>query len=84
MRKLRYSCWREHAESADLWVVVIVMSSAYEAMFVFVCGSGVGMLCMYKLKRVGESTEPCGTPFGKLQILDSSFWKDTYPCRPAR
>jgi len=23
---------------------------------------GSGMSCMYRLKRVGESTDPCGTP----------------------
>ena len=36
-------------------------SSAYDIMFVLGV-VGVGMSCMYKLKSVGESTEPCGTP----------------------
>ena len=48
----------------------MVMSSAYEAMLVWVCCCGVGMSCMYKLNRVGERTEPCGTPFGKLRVRD--------------
>ena len=34
------------------------------------CGGGSGMSCMYKLKSVGERTEPCGTPFGKSSVCD--------------
>ena len=37
------------------------------------CISGdwdVGRSCMYKLKRVGDSTEPCGTPFVKFLVFD--------------
>jgi len=41
-----------------------VRSSAYDMRCVF--GSdGCGISCMKRLKRVGESTEPCGTPFVK-------------------
>ena len=40
---------------------MMLTSSAYESVVTeeFV---GVGRSCRYKLKSVGESTEPCGTP----------------------
>ena len=46
-----------------------VMSSAYERMWVSGC-EGVGMSCMYKLKSVGERTEPWGTPFVKCRVVE--------------
>ena len=58
------------------------MSSAYEAMLVCCCG--VGMSCMYRLKSVGERTEPCGTPFGKLRVCDDLPWNVTCACLPDR
>ena len=73
LSSLRYSCWSVQAVSADLCVVAMVTSSAYEAILVFVCGAGDGMSCMYRLKRVGERTEPCGTPLGKLRVMDCLF-----------
>ena len=33
---------------------------------------GGGMSCMYKLKSVGLRTEPCGTPFGNLLVMDGT------------
>ena len=48
-----------------------MMSSVNEAVCMF-CG-GVGRSCRYSLKRVGERTDPCGTPFGKLQVLEVLF-----------
>ena len=41
---------------------MIVMSSAYVITCVSGC-VGVGMSCVKRLNRVGERTEPCGTPF---------------------
>ena len=35
------------------------------------CGGGSGMLCMYKLKSVGERTEPAS---GSHQIQDWPSW----------
>ena len=53
----------------SLFVHVIVMSSAYEAICIWGVG-GVGMSCMYRLKSVGDSTDPWGTPFVKFLVLD--------------
>ena len=39
-----------------LWVEVVVISSAYEAICMFL--GGCGMSCMNRLKSVGERTEP--------------------------
>ena len=47
----------------------IVMSSAYESRCTSGC-VGIGISCMKRLKRVGESTDPWGTPFGKRFFLD--------------
>lgn len=32
---------------------------------------GGGRSCMKRLKREGDRTEPCGTPFGKWRVVDS-------------
>lgn len=40
-----------------LFVDVMVMSSAYDAVLMFVVG-GEGISCMYRLKREGDRTEP--------------------------
>ena len=40
-----------------LCVDMIVMSSAYEATCTLL-SMGVGMSCMYRLKSVGDSTDP--------------------------
>ena len=53
-----------------LWCCeMIVTSSAYVRVLTegFV---GVGRSWRYKLKRVGESTEPCGTPSVKCLVLE--------------
>ena len=37
------------------------------------CMSGCAMMgrsCMKRLKRVGDSTDPCGTPLGKRLFVD--------------
>ena len=39
------------------------MSSVYEILCVSGCEK-MGRSCMNRLKRVGESTDPCGTPLG--------------------
>ena len=41
---------------------MIVMSSAY-VMIVMSGVVGIGMSCVKRLKREGESTDPWGTPF---------------------
>ena len=38
-------------------------------MCVSVC-AGIGMSCMKKWKKVGESTDPYGTPLGKSLFVD--------------
>ena len=30
----------------------------------------IGMSCMKRLKRGGESTDPCGTPLGKRLLVE--------------
>ena len=32
--------------------------------------AGICKFCMKRLKRVGESTDPCGTPLGKRLLVD--------------
>ena len=54
--------------SSFLCVDVIVTSSAYED--VCMCDGGFEISCMYRLKSVGESTEPCGTPLVMLSAFD--------------
>ena len=49
---------------------MIDKSSAYEEIYMLF--GGVGMSCINRLKSVGLRTEPCGTPLGKLLILDDS------------
>ena len=46
LSQFRYSCCSVQAVSADLCVVAMVTSSAYDAILVLVCGAGVGMSCM--------------------------------------
>ena len=47
----------------------MVMSSAYPVRLM--CGLvGVGMSAMYRLKREGERTPPCGTPVLKMCIFE--------------
>ena len=54
---LRYGCRRLVACSAFWCVHVMVMSSAYEATWIW--GTwGRCMSCMYRLKRVGDNTDP--------------------------
>ena len=43
---------------------------------------GVGVSCMYRLKSVGLSTEPCGTPLGKFLVLDETPLYCTNDCLP--
>ena len=38
---------------------------------------GVGISCMYRLKRVGDKTDPCGTPFEKFLMFDDWPANDT-------
>ena len=52
---------------------VIVMSSAY--VFMCVSFSGWGRSCVNRLKSVGDSIAPCGTPFFIFLVLD-----DILPC----
>lgn len=63
--------------------VLIVRSSAYDIRCVF--GSvGRGMSCMKRLKSVGESTEPCGTPFVKRFVGDGLPLYSVYASLPER
>ena len=47
----------------------MVMSSAYPVRFMSGL-VGVGMSAMYRLKREGERTPPCGTPVLKMCIFE--------------
>ena len=31
-------------------------------------GAGIGMSCMKRLERVGESTDPCESPLGRVFV----------------
>ncbi len=54
-----------------LWGVdVMVRSSAYERMCVSCAGLGCGRSWRKRLKSVGDSTAPWGTPFGSVRVLD--------------
>ena len=55
---------------------VMVMSSAYDDILMSAL-LGVGMSCMKRLKRVGDKTEPCGTPSRNGCILDGVSLKFT-------
>lgn len=33
-------------------------------------GGGGGMSCMYRLNKVGDRTEPCGTPLGMFFVFE--------------
>lgn len=60
--------------------VSMVMSSAY--VMVCTCCGGVGRSAMYMLKRVGESTPPCGTPVFMLRCEDLVLLYSVYCVRP--
>ena len=45
------------------------MSSAQESMCTSGCAE-IGMSCMKRLKRVGESADPYGTPWGKRLFVE--------------
>ena len=45
---------------------------------------GSGMSCMKRLKRVGESTDPWGTPLGKRLFVDGVPLWTVYACLPVR
>ena len=65
----------------SLCVEVIVMSSAYVRIFT----SGVlgrGMSDVYRLKRKGEITLPCGTPVLRMRVCDFCPLYDVYACLP--
>ena len=48
----------------------IVMSSAYVTSLI--CGDcGFGISEVYRLKRVGDSTPPCGTPVFVVRCVDA-------------
>ena len=36
------------------------------------------MSLMYKIKRIGPSTEPCGTPNAMFDIEELKVWTETY------
>ena len=56
------------------------MSSAY--VMVLTLGGGVGKSDMYMLKRVGDSTPPCGTPVLVLRSVDLVLLCSVYCLRP--
>ena len=45
---------------------------------------GMGMSCKYRLKSVGDRTEPCGTPFVKCFVVDDLPLCVVYPSLPVR
>ena len=45
---------------------------------------GGGMLCMYRLKSVGDSTDPWGTPSEMFLVFDDWPANDTWACLPAK
>ena len=57
-------------------VDVMVISSAYVIRFSGVCG--VGGSDMYMLRRGGDSTPPCGTPFLNWRCVDVLFLNVVY------
>ena len=53
----------------------MVKSSAYKSIHVSGCAYGIGMLCMKRLKRVGESIDLFGTPMERrLFVNDVPLW----------
>ena len=60
-----------------------VMSSAYEAMYIWGMG-GAGKSCKYSLKREGEIGDPWGTPFLMFLVVDDWPLNDTCALLPAR
>ena len=79
---LRYCCVCSAQMTGLLCEDVIVTSSAYEAMWMW--GGGSGMSCMYRLKSVGDKTDPCGTPFVMLRVCDDLPLYCTYACLPVK
>lgn len=79
----RYGWRRFSAVWMSWWVHVMVMSSAYDDMFISGEG-GVGMSCKYRLKSVGDRADPCGTPLVKFLVFD--VWPANVTCAhlPAR
>ena len=63
-----------------LWVLYIVMSSAYVIMCTF--SGGCGMSDVYMLKSVGDRTPPCGTPVCCILICDFVLLYVVYICLP--
>ena len=59
---------------------VMVMSSALVVSFTGACG--VGVSDVYMLKRVGDRTPPCGTPFLNWRSVDVLFLNVVYAFRP--
>jgi hypothetical protein len=58
------------ASSGDPERVRIAVSSAYNASFV---PSGLGMSAVKIAYKVGESTEPCGTPASIARSVESAY-----------
>ena len=69
------------AMSGFVCVVSIVMSSAYVT--ILMCGDwGVGRSDVYRLKSVGDSTPPCGTPVLVMRCFDVVLLYVVYCLRP--
>lgn len=68
-RSLRW-LWRvDETMSGSVWVTYITLSSAYSAIWVF---GLVGWSAEYRLKRVGDTTAPWGTPANIGDMLEYS------------
>ena len=39
-------------------------------------------MCMYRLKKVGERTDTCGTPFMRCLVMDGEVMCIAYACLP--
>ena len=63
----------------SLCVDVMVMSSAQVVSFTGAWG--VGVSDVYMLKRVGDSTPPCATPFLNWRCVDVLFLNVAYALR---
>ena len=64
----------------SLCVDVMVMSSAHVVSFTGACG--VVVSDVYMLKRVGDITPSCGTPFLNWHCVDVLFLNVVYTLRP--
>ena len=69
MIESRYGCNIVSVVLLLVWVAVMVMSLAYPVRLMSGL-VGVGMSAMYRLKREGERTPPCGTPVLKMCIFE--------------